>query len=1376
VRQLTLFGAEHAAAPPARPAPRDSGTSVDVGPPAAGVFFDVGPRDAGVFFDVGPRVAGPRPEVAVDEAMRRAARLLETDLVLRAGAGTGKTHTLVSAVVHLLAGTTRLGHRLPVSALLLLTFSEKAAGELQARVRARLAELAAAPRSDAALEEAYARTGAQPLGGEAWRAALAALPAARITTFHGFAAGLVRRHAARLGLDPAFTVLAEDDAAHLLDTAAREVTLAALDGSAAVATLVRELDYARAPGGRGRGLVDHVAELVVRLREEGRPARAVRGDDEDGARAELERARHVYLAALDDLIAALGGRGSARVVERFHALQRLRGAAAEALNGVNAARAPFDEPALAAVHEHSKGSLGTPARQEAAARLRAAEATLTAAHVGLRAAPLIDPLLGLVEATGAAYQAAKQARGVLDFADLLLSARHVLAVCPGARAEEQARVGALLVDELQDTNGLQDELLGAVRAPGTPLLAVGDPKQSIYEFRGADVAVFGEVAARVERGGGQALALVESRRGRAPLVAFVNQLFARALRGGEHAFELAWSPAGDPLHAHRGGEGPCVELVEHGDGVEARAVARRIRALVAGGASLVGDPATPRPVRLGDIAILLRRFTHLDEYLEELRRAGLPHHVVNGRGFYQAQEVRDLVNALVLLDDPDDSLALLGVLRSPLCGLSDAALVTLADGGRLSHAALGARAASLAPAERARLEAFLVLDARLRAHGDRLGAGGVLRLLVDATDLRAVLASTHAGEERVANLERLLAQAAAFDDEGQGDRRSLVRRLQAETARERSLTAPAQVVGEHEDVVRIMTIHQAKGLEFPVVFVPECGASERADVPAVSYDRAAGLGLRLRVGAERVASPRALRADEVRKQRARAESLRLFYVAATRARDLLVLSGAPGKGWRREVDGLLAERGGLPHLVRGVPAVPLRALTDWPVPAGSALAPAAASGAAAPLDPAAASGAAAPLDPAAASGAVAPPDPAAASGAAAPPARAAASDAAAPLAPAAASGAAAPPARAAASDAAAPPATTVSATAAAPRPSAAAFATAAAPPTAGTASATSLAPDSTAPTDSALPAATTAAPPASESAPADPAAAVARLLRPPASGARLIVAPVTELGDFAACPRRYHLRHEVGLSEFPTIVERVDGDTVLTEVLDEDDHDAELPSDATLDAAERGTLAHLLLERVRLSAPIAARSAELNALAQEAGHDPQAPDVQAVRRQVEQFLDTRFGRSLAERPNGAVLREVPFALAASAEGRTKLLVKGQIDLVVLDGDTATIVDYKLMRSVAEGAYRAQLLTYAAAARALWRPARIQVGLALLGSRDPTPELVEVHARDLDVTVANLAQLAGALARSRRRGEYEGRPLATCRTLGCGYRARCHGAA
>jgi ATP-dependent exoDNAse (exonuclease V) beta subunit len=831
-----------------------------------------------------------------------------------------------------------------------VTFSDKAAGELRDRVRRRLEALAARPREDFALEEAYRRLRLKPLAAADWRAAREAAFSAPITTYHGWTSGLLRRHAAAAGLDPAFRLLEDDEARTLLRASCGEVVLASL-ADPDVRALVRELDYTRGVDGRGRGLIEHLVAVAEKLREDGRPAGSLAVDDAGAARAVFAAAAADYQAAFDELRAALGG----KLADRAARLADLRPGVDEALADVD--RDPFAHPALPLTHDLAYGNLGTPARNAAKRRLYDAEDAVRAAHVAVRAEPIARAFLRLCDAGLAGYAAEKRVRDALDFADLLAHARDLLRDHAGVRREEQERHDAVLVDEFQDTNPLQDELVALARGADAPLLVVGDPKQSIYEFRGADVAVFEQAAARAAAAGGAVVALTESRRGQAPVLDFVNRLFASAMRGGEHPFEIAFSPEHDALRPHRGDGGGGVDLLAGGDAEEVL-VARHARALVDGGRAFVYDKdgTGPRPPRWRDVAMLLRRFTHLDRFLAALRREGVPHYVVRGRGFFEAQEVRDLVSALVLLDEPDDALALLGVLRSPLVGLSDPSLLALADaaGGRLSLAPLlrGAAddVAALRADERARLADFLALYRRLARHADRLGAGGTLEVLVAATDLRAVLATTFYGEQRVANLDALVALAKAHDGTGQGDRHRFVRRLRGEAAREKSLAAPAQILGEDEDVVRVMTVHQAKGLEFPVVFVPECGAPEREPGHSIVFDRAVGVGMKLRLhDGARVASPVARRADETLRARAQAESMRLFYVAATRARDLLVLSGESAdrsRSWRTEVDSLLAGDAVARALVRTVvpaaspsPARPAARATTPPEPAGVALGP-----------------------------------------------------------------------------------------------------------------------------------------------------------------------------------------------------------------------------------------------------------------------------------------------------------------------------------------------------------------------------------------------------------------------------------------------------
>ncbi len=1085
----------------------------------------VSPRQLGLFdvLDVVPvtkPVADRRILSIVESAdatARRAARELATDLVLRAGAGTGKTHTLVETVVHLVAGVAAVGRPVPPQRILLLTFSEKAAAELRERVRARFIALADAPRGDLALDEAYARRAVTPVTGDAWRAAAARLGSADISTFHGFAAGLLRRHAALAGIDPGFELVAEDDARSLLRVAVEESVLARL-GDPTVRELVRELDFARGEDAPARGLVEHLASLVTALREEGRSARSISVDDAALAAAGMARAAVDYRAALADLRAALASASSRRLADRNQELDSLAPAIAAVLAALDPARDPLAEPTLVRVAELTAGSLGHEDRHAAQRRLRAAEEALRTAHVEHRAAPLAAALLALADDALGRFQAAKVARGALDFADLILGARDLLAASPAARAAEQPRWVAILVDELQDTNGLQDTIVEAVRGPETRLVAVGDPKQSIYEFRGADVTVFERVAARVSERGGRALALTDSRRALAPLTRFVNQLFARAMTGGVHAFEVAFDPARDALDPRRPTAEACVELIDVEDpDAEPAAIARRVRALVDSAAPIVrGKDESPRAVRFGDVAILLRRFTRLDALLDALRRAGVPHHVVNGRGFYAAQEVRDLAHALALVDDPDDSLALLGVLRSPLVGLSDAALVALAEvnprragahgRGRPAPLALApllapgfTPPAQLTDGERTRLVDFLGWHAELARHADRLGAAGALKLILDATDLAAVVATTFDGEQRVANLERLVALARAHDASvlPRGDRRAFVRRLGLEAAREKSFQAPAQLLGEHDDVVRVMTVHQAKGLEFPVVVVPECGASEREPRGAVAYDRAAGLGLRLQLAdGERIASPRALAAEDLLRARARAESTRLFYVACTRARDWLVLCG--GGGNRRAASSTW------------------RALVDeW---------------------------------------------------------RAADPDSARLM---------------------------------------------------------TVAPELGAP---ARP-----APPTLAEVAAEDLARVARAFTPPATGARVIVVPATQLVDLAGCVRRFHMRHENGLAENPHAVSAAAGTSTRS---------------SRADAGKRCTQAHQIQERIDLADWRARGRLAVDELVAAAGAPADVGDAVAG------FLGSKLGRELTARAPETVRREVPFALAVgeAAGTRPRLLV------------------------------------------------------------------------------------------------------------------------
>ena len=845
----------------------------------------------------------PTPPTALDRIAR-----FERDLIVQAGAGTGKTHALVTLYLHLLGGLTAAKRRTPITRIAVVTFTDKAAGELKGRIRERLAALAASPRrKDEPTLSSAARALDQPLpDDQLWLAALAQLGGAPVGTFHSFAATLLRRHAAAAGIDPDFTLLDENDASSLATEAAERAILDGLEGAdAAAVELVAEYGYHGV--GRGRRLVEHLVRLRAARAEEGRGVDGLDAGHQPAPLqadlAEAERSLRSALAGFESLLPQLKNKSLLRVQEML----------AQAVR----AKSGRDAVELLPLLRHAQGI-----KDERATLERAAD-RLIEAEAGWRAAPLAASLASLYGTVERNYRAAKQRAGALDFTDLLVLARDLLRDDEAVRAATHARFDAVLVDEFQDTNPVQAELVELIAGPpgdSGRRFVVGDRKQSIYQFRGADVGVFTRGAIELVARGGREELLQQCRRSLPSLLRFNNALFARAMQpllgGAAHAWSLAYDPARDDLAPFRA-ELPSLgaQLLTVGEGEDLDAAGARAREAAAIAARISQLHSDGR--KWGDVAILLRRFSALGDYLEALRAAQIPHYVVRGRGFWAAQEVRDVASALALLDDPDDALSLVAVLRSPLGGISDETVARLSLHGRLSgtlfarddRALLPELLAVLPADERTRLDQLRARFAWLRRTADRLGPAACVRALIDGSDLAAVLATTREGEQRVANLERLVERARAFEESG-GDLRAFVgwlRRVTGSGAEPNA--AQAQVVDEHDDVVRVMTVHQAKGLEFPVVFVPACGGKEPPDHDTIRYDSDEGLGLRVhdeRAPAAWLHTAASRRVYETAVARRRAESLRLFYVAATRAEDLVVFSGERVRGgadsWRAHLD------------------------------------------------------------------------------------------------------------------------------------------------------------------------------------------------------------------------------------------------------------------------------------------------------------------------------------------------------------------------------------------------------------------------------------------------------------------------------------------
>jgi ATP-dependent helicase/nuclease subunit A len=1249
---------------------------------------------------------------------------LSRSAVVQAGAGTGKTHSLITLCLHLLGGIGR-AEPVPPARLWAVTFTEKAAAELRARLRQRVDRLAEAgagrpdglgalPSELARLEpelarscEAQGRAFPEPA---VWQRARRDLGLAQIDTIHSLCSQILRRHAAAAGLDPSFALLDELEARSLAREACEATVLDALEGGpleGAARRLCAELGFSAA-GKFSRGLADEMQALLRALGESGRSAVALvestAGLSEPLALSAEAHARSTLLRAIDTLEACASVPGKRGLTNRAAGTVPLCAEFRERLWPA-IARAPAGElhEAAAAVAALEKQLSALGQSKQIAEEKQAAEAAVAAlleADAHVRACRLSRDLAALSEQALSRYRERKKGLGALDFDDLTRLTRDLLANDLAARRSEKARIAALLVDEFQDTSRAQLELFGwlvegeggegtAPAGSGLPgarqiaegtFVAVGDRKQSIYEFRGADVAGAQQFAGAALRDGAELYRLRESRRSRPALVSFGNLLFARVLAQADRPFDTPFVLGEDDLVSHRpnGPVGACAELVDVVGTVddEADAVGNRLAQLLAPGApervferGRSGSESdegveVERPIRGGDVAILLRTFTHVEAFRRALLARRIPHLVLKGRSFREAREVADMVALLSLALDPDDRLALATVLRSPLGPVSDDGLVLLSRGPRsgpdgIVQAArrLDRRALldplalrALAPDDAAAVARIGRIVANLRDEADRLGPAALLEAALAESDYVAAAAGGLFGEQAAANLDKLLSLARAHELRG-GNLRGFLNRMQALEDGD-GTEADAAVVEERDPhAVRLLTVHAAKGLEFPVVLIPECAQIPRPPWPNLLLDHDLGLGIKVRgADGERRWGPHGSRISRRKNEREEAQGRRLLYVAATRARDRVIFSArAPprnGETWR----GFLSATFALPEAEGLARVIPAASLAAPPLPARRALI--------------------ASLDEIASLGKDSPPG----------------------------------PARTAAQSCVA-----------------------------------RLAQDGSPETDAA------------------------------GAAQGTLVAPVTQIADAMACPERYHLLHEVGLEERP-------GSREFPAVL-QDLRDGDEPAHP---ATERGTLAHRLLELAPLGLPdAAARRAALRALVAQEGEDPDAHD--AVVEACTGFLGSPLAQRMAraEVQHLRLHREHPFALRLApgpgdAPGPA-LLLRGQLDALLLDEGAATVIDYKHAERRDPERYAAQLDAYALAARALVGDAvPVRSGLVFLRTAGaPFVERPAATPGALAQTERRLLQAGRAIAAGRRAGAFPKVAPARCRELGCGFILRCH---
>lgn len=849
---------------------------------------------------------------------RLARNLAETtfdrNVVVVAGAGTGKTTLLVNRLVHLLIKEPR---PVTVAQIVALTFTNKAATEMKVRLRERLMVLAdpeagrVIDGGAVSLADLRARYGLST--DEVVRRAAAALhdlEKGQIGTLHSFAAHLLRLYPLEGGVDPAFQ---EDDGLRFEEhfAAAWEIWIdRELSRQGAHHHLWRKvlslatLDDVRA---LARALCSELVDVEVLQAQI---------HDEQLSPVLVEWVRHTHQ------------RG--RVLLDAHDRPKRRKIEQMLAAAVNLMQEILDQGA-AGIHALSaadldwlKKDLGNPVAGWEQDEFREAESIINTAQQYLvvnteffrQTLTLLGPLV-------ADIRLSFRLKGWVSFDGLLARARTLLRDHRAIRERIKQDYRAVLVDEFQDTDPVQYELilaisegLGAqastwqemVLEPGK-LFIVGDPKQSIYAFRRADIEAFDRVVQKIEEDGGVIQTLTTNFRSDAAVLGPVNDVFDRLFERRPLV-----QPANVRLEVQPQRRPSAFDA---GVRVQVTLPAPDERAFDAAGATRAEGETLARwlteevlirpQVKPGHIALLFRKLTQADTYVDALRRYGLPYVIEGEKHFYRRQEVIDLMNVLRVLDHPHDTVALAGVLRSPLGGLSDRTLYELrqADGFEyLRSESLSAWMHPDAAAVRLLYGHFAWLHGQVGA----LPLAEALELIFDRLPILEIAAASVQGEQAVANLLKVKHTAAVLSDRPHLTLSGFVDLMVARLD-EQPDEADSPLSEESSNAIQVLTIHKAKGLEFPIVVLPGLhqGSGKERGLPLVTFDWSSG-SYGLSLGG--VHNFGAVLVQEKQKVREEAERRRVLYVGMTRAKDMLVLSGGmTGRAAGETVFGMLQEIG-----------------------------------------------------------------------------------------------------------------------------------------------------------------------------------------------------------------------------------------------------------------------------------------------------------------------------------------------------------------------------------------------------------------------------------------------------------------------------------
>lgn len=788
----------------------------------------------------------------------------EHNLLVSAGAGTGKTSVLTEKFLRLLKE-----RRAEMGEIVAITFTNKAAAEMRQRIRQGIQHL---------LNEA-GETGEA----DYWKDQLRKVENARICTFHSFCLGLLKEHPLEAGIPPSSQIISDGEELLYLNQAISEVLSSLYRddtfGHEAFARLLAEYGW--------NGLLYSCRSVYQTIRESGKSFDEVIQLTSDHLRQNSEQINP-------------GMSGLIRLIEDFlrdSSSQKLTPRSSEILADFRqiwpeiktclTENSSWNEIIMALNRISKALPKNLPnVIKEAVIEIRDLVDRLIEINVDKEALQRLPLFAEILKRMDQSYHQLKLDAGLIDFTDQQLLTRNMLRDNPDLGERLRHSIRYILVDEFQDTNSLQLEIIRQLVGEdyqGGRWMAVGDVKQSIYRFRGAEAELIVRLRRQFEAGSGEIVPLSANYRSSPSVIQYINTLSERLFVGEDFTYE--------PLEPTQTDEGARVEFLLDGSGdiaVQAKMVAGRIKQL------LETSRHTTQPLTYKDIVLLFRTSAPMNVFQMAFQEADIPYYMAGGSNFYGRQEIIDQMNLLRLVDQAYDGVALVGLLKSPYVGLGEAEILQLGRGQTLVESFYSSSDLSgLAPDQQERVRRFKETILYLQNHREIMKISELIRFALEKLNYQELCWTFTDASQRLANIDKLLIKADEFSAKGFYSTTGFltyIKELQGVDALEND--APTKA--EDNDVVRMMTIHRSKGLEFPVVILVDLDRRFRIGRnQALIFHKDFGLGYKLMPGLDETVEPSVWKhIKEQDKREEISELKRLLYVALTRAKRHLILAGS----------------------------------------------------------------------------------------------------------------------------------------------------------------------------------------------------------------------------------------------------------------------------------------------------------------------------------------------------------------------------------------------------------------------------------------------------------------------------------------------------